>query len=135
MTRLELYERSPVRQPVRVHDLRAAFNAISLANGMNETCVQDRTGHTTAIMLKPHRRVSRTVAELGPLLPSEEAMPELAAGPGVGQRVGQKSRGPLAEQADAADLKSAARKGVPVRTREGLLEPAALRAPFLPGKY
>jgi len=137
VNRLELFERSPVRLPVRVHDLRATFITVSLANGRTETWVQDRTGHTTSIMLNRYRRVPRSFAELalGPLLPLDRAIPDLAPASGVGQRVGQKSRGPLAEQADAADLKSAARKGVPVRTREGLLEPAALRAPISPGRY
>ena len=36
VTRPELFERSKVRQPLRLHDLRASFVTIALANGKTE---------------------------------------------------------------------------------------------------
>jgi integrase len=75
-----LFEKSKVRQPVRLHDLRATFVTLSLAAGKNEGWVMDRTGHTTSAMVHRYRRASRTVAELGlgSVLPLDEAIPELA---------------------------------------------------------
>ncbi len=67
------------RRPVRVHDLRALFVTISLANGATDTWVRDRTGHKTPSMLDTYRRNSRLFAKLGPLTPMVEAIPELAA--------------------------------------------------------
>jgi integrase len=40
-----------LRKPVRVHDLRATFVTVSLANGKTETWVQDRTGHKSTLMI------------------------------------------------------------------------------------
>ena len=65
ITRAILFERSRSRQPIRLHDTRATFITVSLANGKSETWVQDRTGHRSSTMIKRYRRVARTVAELG----------------------------------------------------------------------
>jgi len=93
--RPELFERSDVRQPIRLHDLRATFVTLSLANGKSETWVADRTGHKSSVMINRYRRVARQVAELslGALLPLDEAIPELRAASAndVGRDVGRDS--------------------------------------------
>ena len=80
VTRSELFERSAVRRPVRVHDLRATFVTISLANGKSETWVADRTGHRSSEMINRYRRQARTWSELGlgELSPLNRALPDLA---------------------------------------------------------
>lgn len=79
VTRAELYERSALRIPIRIHDLRATFITISLANGKSETWVADRTGHRSSDQINGYRRAARTLQELGQgeLLPLDEAIPEL----------------------------------------------------------
>ena len=79
--RAVLYERSEVRLPMRVHDLRATFVTVSLANGKTESWVADRTGHKSSVMINRYRRAARSVAEmgLGPLRPLDVAIPEIAA--------------------------------------------------------
>jgi len=76
-----LFEKSKARQPIRIHDTRATFITVSLANGKSETWVQDRTGHKSSIMINRYRRAARTAAELGlgELAPLDVAIPELAA--------------------------------------------------------
>ena len=77
--RPELFERSAVRQPMRVHDLRATFITISLAIGKSETWVSDRTGHESSDMIHNYKRAARSLAEInqGELTPLDEAIPEL----------------------------------------------------------
>jgi integrase len=77
--RPELFERTKNRLAIRAHDLRATFITISLANGKTESWVQDRTGHTSSVMINRYRRAARTAAELGlgTLAPLDEAIPEL----------------------------------------------------------
>jgi len=79
VTRGELFERSAVRRPLRVHDLRATFVTIALAAGKSEAWVCDRTGHKSSLMLNLYHRQARTWRELnlGPLAPLDEAIPEL----------------------------------------------------------
>ena len=81
--RAELFERSDVRQPIRIHDLRATFITVALANGKSETWVADRTGHRSSTMINRYRRAARQVAELnlGTLLPLDQAIPELRSTP------------------------------------------------------
>ncbi|MGD0679038.1 MAG: tyrosine-type recombinase/integrase [Polyangiaceae bacterium] len=81
VTRAELFERTAVRRPIRLHDLRATFVTVSLANGKSETWVADRTGHRSSAMINRYRRQARTWAELGlgELAPLDRAVPELAA--------------------------------------------------------
>jgi len=76
VTRAELFERSGVRRPVRVHDLRATFVTVSLANARSESWVADRTGHRTSDMINRYRRAARTWAEanLGSLAPLDTAL-------------------------------------------------------------
>ena len=77
--RPELFERSDVRQPIRLHDLRATFVTTSLAIGKSETWVSDRTGHRSTVMIARYRRTARQFAELdlGPLSLLDVAIPEL----------------------------------------------------------
>jgi len=63
--RPELFEKSKSRMRIRVHDLRATFVTLSLANGRSETWVSDRTGHRSTLMIARYRRGARTAAELG----------------------------------------------------------------------
>lgn len=77
--RAELFEQSEVRQRIRMHDLRATFITINLANGKTESWIADRTGHTSSEMINRYRRAARRVSELGlgELAPLDEAIPEL----------------------------------------------------------
>lgn len=74
--RAELFERSPTRRPIRVHDLRATFVTLSLAAGRSETWVADRTGHRSSVMINNYRRAARHAAELGlgELAPLDQAL-------------------------------------------------------------
>ncbi len=116
--RPELFETTKKRRQIRVHDLRATFVTVSLATGKTEGWISDRTGHRSSIMINRYRRVARTMAELGtkPLLPLDEAIPELSNSPALPQRHTR----PLGGTAYAADLKSAALTGIRVRVPEGL---------------
>jgi len=78
--RPKLYERTADRLPLRVHDLRATFVTLALANGRTETWVMQRTAHKTYGMLARYRRDAATLEELqvGWLTPLHEAIPELA---------------------------------------------------------
>jgi hypothetical protein len=78
--RPELFKTTNERHQVRVHDLRASFVTIKLANDWTETQVQDRTGHTSSIMINRYRRLKRHFEELaiGDFAPLNEALPELA---------------------------------------------------------
>src|SRR5690606_8873528 len=58
VTRPELFERSTSRQPIRLHDLRATFVTVSLANGRTDAWVTDRTGHSLG-QLEKYRRTAR----------------------------------------------------------------------------
>ncbi len=82
ITRLELFEDSPSRQPLRLHDLRATFVTVSLANGKTEQWVTDRTGHKSSQMVSLYARQARTWAELnlGQLRPLDELLPEMKKG-------------------------------------------------------
>jgi integrase len=77
--RAELFERSARRQPLRLHDLRATFVTVSLANGKTEQWVTDRTGHKSSQMIALYARQARTWVELnlGPMLPMDELLPEM----------------------------------------------------------
>lgn len=77
--RAELFEKSIVRQPIRVHDLRASFVTVAFANGHDERWVRDRTGHRSGA-LERYARVARTFEELdlGDWTPLDEAIPELS---------------------------------------------------------
>lgn len=81
VTREQLFVRSDTRLALRAHDLRASFVTVSLANGRSEAWVTDRTGHKSSAMVYRYKRGVRLCQELklGPFLPLDEAIPELAA--------------------------------------------------------
>ena len=82
VTRPELFAKSKTKQPVRVHDLRALFVTLSIANGRPETWIRDRTSHRTLSMLDKYRRQARMFEELhlGELAPIDQTIPEFASG-------------------------------------------------------
>ncbi len=94
--REELHKSGENRGQFRCHDLRATFITLSLANGKTETWVQDRTGHTTSIMINRYRRGARSATELGVggLAPLDLAIPELLK-TAVGGPEGGPSASPL----------------------------------------
>ncbi len=79
--RAALFTKTKSRMKTRAHDLRGLFVSTALANGRTETWVMDRTGHRSSVMVNRYRRVARTMAEaeLGDLVPLDEAIPEIAA--------------------------------------------------------
>jgi len=81
--RAELWERSKSRQPIRLHDLRATFVTVSLADGKPETWVTDRTGHRSSQMLALYTRQARTWRELdlGTFGPLHKLVPEMKRHP------------------------------------------------------
>jgi integrase len=87
VTRTELFDSTDARRRIRIHDLRATFVTVSLANGKTETWVADRTGHRSSQMINHYRRQAREWNELdlGPLSPLNEAIPELQNEPQMGQ--------------------------------------------------
>ncbi len=115
--RPELYERSEVRRPVRVHDLRASFVTVSLATGKTEAWVSDRTGHRSSEMINRYRRAARTWAEagLGPFLPLDTAIAwfetRLTSTPPPLPRRRQRSRQQVGGGTSALVSKSAERRG------------------------
>lgn len=78
--RYELHNDTKNSRRLRVHDLRATFTTLALANGRTEAWVKDRTGWTSSVMLERYRRAARSAQELGLgwLAPLDEAIPELA---------------------------------------------------------
>ena len=104
--RPELFERSHARRRIRIHDLRATFVTLSLANGRTEAWVCDRTGHRSSIMVNRYRRQARqaTELELGPLQPLNLVLSRSPIVSGNCQRMLAR----VAELADAPDLGSGA---------------------------
>jgi integrase len=88
VTRRELHDdQAKNRRPLRVHDLRASFITIALANGKTEAWISDRTGHTSSQMINRYKRASRSAQELGlgALAPMDQAIPELRDCPAIAQ--------------------------------------------------
>lgn len=79
VTRPQLFERSPERIPLRIHDLRSSFTTLALACGRTETWVVDRAGWKSSAMIARYRRQARTAAELelGWFAPLDQSIPEL----------------------------------------------------------
>lgn len=132
VTRAALFERSATRQPIRLHDTRATFVTLSLANGRSETWVMDRTGHRSSAMINLYRRAARTAAELGlgDLAPLDQAIPELGS---PGAKGGGKGGAPSGEAGEDPTLKPN-RSGSSAKIRKisevvpGSLEGRPLRA-------
>ena len=91
--RAELFKTTAARRQIRLHDTRATFITIALANGKSETWVADRTGHKSSDQINGYRRAARTAAELGlgELVPLDVAIPEFTApaSPGGGKGSGK----------------------------------------------
>ncbi|WP_437938168.1 tyrosine-type recombinase/integrase [Sorangium sp. So ce341] len=85
--RPELFETTDSRLNIRLHDTRATFITIKLANGRTETWISDRTRHKSSRQIYHYKRAARKVAELGlsDFAPLDEAIPELR---GMGGSVG-----------------------------------------------
>ncbi len=75
-----LFRGDDTYQAIRVHDLRATFVTVSLANGATEDWVMRRTGHRSSVMVQLYRRGSQNAADvnLGDFAPMDAAIPELA---------------------------------------------------------
>jgi integrase len=99
ITRAELHERTASRQPIRLHDLRATFVTVSLANGKEEKWVTDRTGHKSSEMVGLYDRQARTWAELdlGTLGALDALLPEYTEP--AGERAPEGPRVPAAPPA------------------------------------
>ena len=65
VVRAELFSDTKLRRPIRLHDLRATFVTLALANGKSESWVSDRTGHRSSSMIQHYNRQARKAAELG----------------------------------------------------------------------
>jgi integrase len=80
IARPQLYLRNENRLALRVHDLRASFVTVALANGKTESWVADRTGHLSSQMINRYKRWARGHQEqsLGDWVPLHVAIPELA---------------------------------------------------------
>lgn len=87
ITRPQLFEHDDVRRHIVIHDLRATFVTVSLAEGKPEAWITDRTGHKSSEMIYKYKRASRQHQELGlgPLAPLCVAIPELSE---LGRREG-----------------------------------------------
>ncbi|WP_437287610.1 hypothetical protein [Sorangium sp. So ce406] len=100
-----------------MHDTRATFITVKLANGRTETWISDRTGHSSSDQSHNYKRAARKVAELalGDFAPLDEAIPELAGkGGSVGGsgRASEESEEPAASStSDAVSLASAPSEG------------------------
>jgi len=80
LSRAQLFELSDSRRHIVIHDLRATFVTVSLAEGRSEAWITDRTGHTSSAMLYRYKRAARTHGELalGSLDRLDVAIPEIA---------------------------------------------------------
>jgi integrase len=87
VTRSELFEAHTGWGRLNAHTLRHSYVTRSLARGVPEDAVRQRTGHVSN-ELRRYREAAQSLAELhlDDLVPLDEAIPELA---GVGQKVGQ----------------------------------------------
>jgi integrase len=141
VTRAELFERSKARQPIRLHDLRATFVTVSLANDKTEQWVSDRTGHKSSAMLALYKRQARTWKELdlGTFRPLDKLLPEMAgaskgsrSGPGgAGRKAGSKRASRPAARRNSGDL--GGRKPVKIASRAIDAPPWRLENPRVAG--
>ncbi len=60
----ELAKETDTHDALDVHDLRASFVTVALANDKSERWICDRTGHRSHAMIERYRRAARTFAEL-----------------------------------------------------------------------
>ncbi|WP_437298910.1 tyrosine-type recombinase/integrase [Sorangium sp. So ce426] len=104
ITRPELFETTDSRLNIRLHDTRATFITIKLANGRTETWISDRTGHRSSGQIHHYKRAARKVAELGlsDFAPLDEAIPELRGKGGSAGAGGPVDAAPEARAANEA---------------------------------
>lgn len=138
IARPELYEKSPARKPICVHDLRATFVSLSLADGKTESWVRARTGHRSSQMLARYERTKGTIEELnlGALAPLDEAIPELRGSPrepnggrgngAAGRASGDADQGPENAGPGSGDRSGS---GVPKAVPEGREPSGEIRNP------
>ncbi|XXX78972.1 tyrosine-type recombinase/integrase [Sorangium sp. So ce134] len=100
IARPELFETTEARLNIRLHDTRATFISIKLANDRTETWISDRTGHKSSGQIHHYKRAARKVAELGlgDFAPLDEVIPELA---GKGRAEDAPAAGPAGGAASA----------------------------------
>jgi integrase len=143
VTRAELFETRGGRMKIRVHDLRATFVTLSLANGKTEAWVSARTGHRSSAMLNRYRRAATKVEELalGDLRPLDVAIPELTRPPpakpapeAVAAPAPEPPATPSARRALVAELVAAALVAG-ARERRGRLFSRVGRAGLEPATY
>lgn len=80
VTRKQLFDESNERLHYRGHDSRTTFVTLSLAADKSEKWIRNRTGHKSSAMLHRYDAAASLASELnlGPLLPLDQAIPELA---------------------------------------------------------
>lgn len=78
--RPQLFKSSDKRIHFRAHDTRSTFVTLSLANEKSEAWVMRRTAHKSSSMIARYTVAAANARELslGPLLPLDEAIPELS---------------------------------------------------------
>ncbi len=81
--RAQLFKASDKRLHYRAHDTRSTFVTLSLANDKTEAWVMRRTAHKASTMIARYTVSAANARELGlgPLLPLDQAIPELRKGP------------------------------------------------------
>lgn len=97
--RVELFDGAEHVAKLRMHDMRATFVTLSLAEGKSETWIRDRTAHRSTAMIERYRRHARTIQEL-----RLGGLPDLDVALGWGKNGGKGSKtdGSL-EAADCAE--------------------------------
>ena len=107
-----LLEDTPVRSPIRVHDLRGSFVTVALSTGKNEQWVSDRTGHRSSAMIAKYYRRSREFSELkvGWFESMEQVIPELRALEGASSPIGPGLRGAARSSSEGGGPRRGPRK-------------------------
>ncbi len=138
LRRAELFETTANRQQLRVHDLRGTFVTLAFAAGRNESYVQDRTGHTSSVMLNRYRRPARKAVErqLGTLSPLLAAIPELTELPpdsGGGLEGGQET-GPTGRDSELKPSESLGGSTGDRTPDQWIKNPLLYRLSYRPGR-
>lgn len=97
--RVELFDGAEHVAKLRMHDMRATFVTLSLAEGKSETWIRDRTAHRSTAMIERYRRHARTIQEL-----RLGRLPDLDIALGWGINGGRKAKSnDISEAAELAD--------------------------------
>jgi integrase len=80
VTRAQLFADTDQRMHFRAHDTRSTFVTLSLAEGKSEAWIMRRTAHRSSTMIARYAVSAANARELGlgPLVPLDKAIPELA---------------------------------------------------------